>query len=72
MALLLQNNKLDEIRIAINLGANEIDVVIDFMRFKKGDKDYIVNQVKKCTNLCFSHNKTIKWIIESADYPIMK
>ena len=59
-------SKLDEIRIAINLGANEIDVVIDYMRFKKGDNDYIVNQVKKCTNLCFSHNKTIKWIIESA------
>ena len=59
-------SKLDEIKIAINLGANEIDVVIDYMRFKKGDNDYIVNQVKKCTNLCFSHNKTIKWIIESA------
>ena len=41
-------------------------MVIDYMRFKKGDNDYIVNQVKKCTNLCFSHNKTIKWIIESA------
>ena len=60
------NSKLDEIKIAINLGADDIDVVVDYIRFKEGDYDYIVDQVKKCTDLCFLHNKTIKWIIESA------
>ena len=59
-------SKLDEISIAINLGADDIDVVIDYNRFKKGDNNYIINQVKECTALCLSNNKTIKWIIESA------
>ena len=59
-------SKLDEIRKAINLGADDIDVVINYDLFKKGDYVYIVNQVKECTALCLSNNKTIKWIIESA------
>ena len=59
-------SKLDEISIAINLGADDIDVVIDYNRFKKGDNSYIINQVNECTALCLSNNKTIKWIIESA------
>ena len=58
--------KLDEISKAINLGADDIDVVINYDLFKKGDYVYIVNQVKECTALCLSNNKTIKWIIESA------
>lgn len=59
-------SKLDEIKSAISLGADDIDVVIDYNRFKKGDNNYIINQVKECTALCLSNNKTIKWIIESA------
>ena len=59
-------NKLDEIKSAVNLGADDIDVVINYELFKKGEHDYIVNQVKECTTLCLSNNKTIKWIIESA------
>ena len=59
-------SKLDEISKAINLGADDIDVVINYELFKKGDYVYIVNQVKECTGLCLSNNKTIKWIIESA------
>ena len=59
-------NKLDEISNAINLGADDIDVVINYELFKKGRSDYIDNQVKACTALCLSNNKTIKWIIESA------
>lgn len=59
-------NKIDEITKAINLGADDIDVVINYELFKKGNYDYIINQVKECTSLCLSNNKTIKWIIESA------
>tara|TARA_B100001093_G_scaffold502285_1_gene555064 strand:+ start:565 stop:1314 length:750 start_codon:yes stop_codon:yes gene_type:complete len=59
-------SKLDEISKAINLGADDIDVVINYELFKKGEFDYIVNQVKECTALCLFNNKTIKWIIESA------
>ncbi len=59
-------SKLDEISKAINLGADDIDVVINYELFKKGDYAYIVNQVNECTDLCLSNNKIIKWIIESA------
>ncbi len=59
-------SKLDEISKAINLGADDIDVVINYELFKKGDYSYIINQVVECTALCLSNNKTIKWIIESA------
>ena len=59
-------SKLDEITKAINLGADEIDVVINYELFKKGDYDSIINQVNECTALCLSNYKTIKWIIESA------
>tara|TARA_B100000886_G_scaffold340503_1_gene310575 strand:+ start:938 stop:1687 length:750 start_codon:yes stop_codon:yes gene_type:complete len=59
-------SKLDEITKAINLGADDIDVVINYELFKKGDYDYIINQVNECTALCLSNYKTIKWIIESA------
>jgi deoxyribose-phosphate aldolase len=59
-------SKLDEIQLAINLGADDIDVVINYNRFIQSDKDYIANEIKECTALCLSNNKTIKWIIESA------
>ena len=59
-------SKLDEITNAINLGADDIDVVRNYELFKKGYHDYIMNQVKDCTALCLLNNKTIKWIIESA------
>lgn len=59
-------SKLEEIQSAIDLGADDIDVVINYNRFIQVDKDYIANEVKECTALCLSNNKTIKWIIESA------
>ena len=58
--------KLNEIHAAIDLEADEIDVVINYNRFIKGDVEHITKEVKKCTSLCLENNKTIKWIIESA------
>ena len=57
--------KLNEIHAAIDLEADEIDVV-NYNRFIKGDVEHITQEVKKCTSLCLENNKTIKWIIESA------
>lgn len=59
-------SKLKEIQAAIALEADDIDVVINYNSFVKGDTDYIVQEVKRCTSLCIENNKTIKWIIESA------
>jgi len=59
-------SKLNEIQSAIEQGVDDIDVVINYNRFIQNEKDYIANEVKECTALCLSNNKTIKWIIESA------
>ena len=59
-------SKLFEIQNAINLEADDIDVVINYRQFKKEQLNYISNEVKYCTDICLKHNKTIKWIIESA------
>ena len=44
-------DKLDEIKIAINLGADDIDVVVDYIRFKEGDYDYIVENIGNYCNI---------------------
>lgn len=58
--------KLKEIQSAIELGADDIDVVINYKQFIDGGSEDIAEEVKSCTALCLDHNKTIKWIIESA------
>lgn len=58
-------NKLIEIQAAIDLEADDIDVVINYKRFIEGDAEYVAQEVNRCTSLCLENNKTIKWIIES-------
>lgn len=58
--------KLSQAQLAINNGADDLDFVIDYEAFKKGEFALIQNQVKECTLLCLQHHKTVKWIIETA------
>jgi len=58
-------DKLKEIQCAINSQADDIDVVVDYNRFKDGHISDIKQQVFECTKLCLNNGKTIKWIIES-------
>ena len=58
--------KLDEIQSAINLGVDEIDIVINYNSFIKGNISEITDEIIKCTSLCIKNQKIAKWIIESA------
>jgi len=58
--------KLDEIESAINLGADEIDIVINYTAFIRGNISEITDEIIKCTSLCLKNDKITKWIIESA------
>lgn len=58
--------KLSEAQQAISKGADELDFVINYQAFKKGEIDLVQHQVKECTLLCLNHHKAVKWIIETA------
>ncbi|MFL9843107.1 deoxyribose-phosphate aldolase [Flavobacterium rhizosphaerae] len=58
--------KLAEAREAINNGADDLDFVVDYKAFKKGDRQTVAHEVLKCTQLCLENGKTAKWIIETA------
>lgn len=59
-------DKMLEAKEAIEDGADELDFVINFQAYKNGDISLVTEQVLKCTELCLTHHKTIKWIIEIA------
>lgn len=58
--------KLAEATQAIEDGADELDYVCNYEKFKKGDSQYVKEEILKCTQLGISHHKTVKWIIEVA------
>jgi deoxyribose-phosphate aldolase len=62
----LLEDKILEAKKAIANGVDELDFVINYQAFKKGELNLVKKQVLSCTELCLSKNKTIKWIIESA------
>lgn len=59
-------DKIFEANSALDDGADELDFVINYEAFKNEKKDLVKKQVLKCTQLCLSNNKTVKWIIEIA------
>ena len=60
------NEKLSEATKAIVLGADELDFVINYEAFKKGDFEIIDQEVVEGTALCLKNKKVVKWIIEVA------
>ena len=58
--------KLNEAKSAIVAGADELDFVVDYKSFLKGDLSVVKQQVLECSRLVLQNNKTIKWIIEVA------
>lgn len=59
-------DKLAKAQQAITNGADELDFVINYNAFKKGEFGLVENQVQQCTALCLNQHKTVKWIIETA------
>lgn len=58
--------KLSEAQKAIADGADELDFVVDYKAFKKGDKEKIYEEVESCSRLGLKEGKVVKWIIETA------
>ncbi|MCB9202764.1 MAG: deoxyribose-phosphate aldolase [Flavobacteriales bacterium] len=58
--------KLSEAEIAINRGADELDFVINYNEFKKGNHKLILEEFINCTRFCLEKGKVVKWIIETA------
>jgi deoxyribose-phosphate aldolase len=58
--------KLIEAQQSIDLGADELDFVVNYEAFKKGEISLIREEIIKGTTLGLKNNKVIKWIIEVA------
>lgn len=58
--------KLSEARKAIEDGADELDFVLNYPEFLKGNLELVKNEVIEATQLCLNHGKIAKWIIEIA------
>ena len=55
--------KVNKKKNAIELGADEVDMVINIGRLKDKDYDYVTNEIKQIKNAC--GDKTLKVIIET-------
>ena len=58
--------KLSEAKQAIADGADELDFVVNYQAFQKGDVEGVRTQINACTALCLNNGKVAKWIIEIA------
>ncbi len=58
-------NKVNEAKIALELGADEIDYVADYNGFKQGLFEKFDDDIRSGTMLGFNNNKIVKWIIET-------
>jgi deoxyribose-phosphate aldolase len=58
--------KLEEAKNAIDLGADELDFVVNYTAFKEKKIAIVKEEITKGIALCLKNNKIIKWIIEVA------
>jgi deoxyribose-phosphate aldolase len=58
--------KLSEATKAINDQVDDLDFVVDYEAFKRGEVTHVKQQVLECTKLGLQHRKIVKWIIEVA------
>ena len=58
--------KLNEASKVINDGSDELDFVINYEAYLKGDLELVKDEFLRCTQLCIQHHKIAKWIIEIA------
>ena len=61
----MTENKLDEIRLAIDNGANELDIVMNISAFKSG-MPWVKTELGKCAQLIHDNDCLMKVIIETA------
>lgn len=58
--------KLEEAEKAIDLGVDELDFVVNYQAFKRGEIEVVKNEITKGIKLSLDNNKVVKWIIEVA------
>lgn len=58
--------KLEEAKQAIDLQVDELDFVVNYTAFKKGNIQIVVDELIACTALGLNNHKVVKWIIEVA------
>ncbi len=61
----MTENKLDEIKLAIDNGANELDIVMNISAFKSG-MSWMKTELAKCAQFIHNNNCLMKVIIETA------
>lgn len=61
----MTENKLDEIKLAIDNGANELDIVMNISAFKSG-MPWVKTDLAKCAQLIHQNDCLMKVIIETA------
>lgn len=59
-------NKINEAEAAIKDGVDELDFVVNYEAFKKGDVHLVKEEVVSCTRLGLLNHKIVKFIIEVA------
>ena len=60
------NEKLREAQKAIADGADELDFVVNYEAYKKGEVEKVADEVETCTTVALREGKVVKWIIETA------
>jgi len=58
--------KISEAQKAIGDGADELDFVVDYNAFKKGNEEKVREEIELCSRLGLKEGKIVKWIIETA------
>lgn len=58
--------KLQEAQEAINNSADELDYVINYQAFKRGETNLVKNEIIECTKIGLLNKKVVKFIIEVA------
>lgn len=61
----ITETKIEEIKRALNDGANELDLVMNISAFK-ANMPWVKIEIAKCANLAHNHNAILKVIIETA------
>ena len=61
----MTESKIEEIRMAIATGADEVDVVMNISAFKT-KMDWVKIEIAKCSKICHESEKILKVIIETA------
>jgi len=57
--------KINEAKVVLKEGADELDFVCDYNRFKMGEYDVFDQSIFDCTKLSLEKNTVVKWIIET-------